>query len=812
MKKHKKLLGVILSSVLAISITANCMIAAYASTGGSGFDANEKINDELNSILSSISSDEKIPVYLWYRDVNQDSIDEQTKKETGYGNNDLSVSSSTINYNLTNANELNQYIEDTASVRKIEKQRTDSYIETRRSISEVQYNNKANDLLSQLSISDEDIVFKSLYAPTIIANLTKEEIAAAENNSLVLDIGYYEEPEIELCTKESINANSGYNKLVSKYNLTGAGVKVGMIEIGYPEPDDEIDLSQIKKIGNIGIHGHATNTAKILEGTENGFAKGIDLYSTDTKFENIELMLSEGVQVINISVSWKITENDTSENYVESYYDKWFNHIVSFHNVTVVACAGNSGTGDANYRRVSSPAAAHNVIAVGAYHDLNTDTIDDDVLYDYSSYKNNNGKAHGLEKPDVVVSANIGGNGTSSSTPVLTSMIALMFELKPSLAAYPQAVKSIVLASCHHKVIQSEELGGQELMEDGITERQGAGVPDAFIMANIICRGTYGIGTISGNSKETIKKFKQLPYGSSNINTSISWLKESNEDSNGTITYGDYIDLDLSLSRDGQVIGKSELEHSSTEMIYVPLGGQGNYELSIKKYFTSDTTVRYGFAYSTDKHYADGMTQEGIYCLKDYNNNYLTLDTSTNKLKLSPFTGDSTQQWIFNNLNSRYGGYDVSPGYGNVVGGIGRGASINGSIISEAAITDQKVSLNIFDFESTGRQDGLVYLQSRLSGPALIPSNSSVRLEMMSGPVGERKVSELWSLERVDYRKGDVNMDGDLNISDVTMIQKIIVELVTADNIQNYLADYNRNGEVEVSDATELQKMISHIT
>lgn len=61
------------------------------------------------------------------------------------------------------------------------------------------------------------------------------------------------------------------------------------------------------------------------------------------------------------------------------------------------------------------------------------------------------------------------------------------------------------------------------------------------------------------------------------------------------------------------------------------------------------------------------------------------------------------------------------------------------------------------------------------------------------------------------YEIGDVNMDGNIDISDATCVQKIITGIIKPTAQQNYLADYNQDGEITVVDATQIQKFIVHL-
>lgn len=56
---------------------------------------------------------------------------------------------------------------------------------------------------------------------------------------------------------------------------------------------------------------------------------------------------------------------------------------------------------------------------------------------------------------------------------------------------------------------------------------------------------------------------------------------------------------------------------------------------------------------------------------------------------------------------------------------------------------------------------------------------------------------------------GDVNSDGEINISDVTAIQSYLAELITLDDKCLVAADTNQDGTVDISDATALQMYLA---
>ncbi len=63
-----------------------------------------------------------------------------------------------------------------------------------------------------------------------------------------------------------------------------------------------------------------------------------------------------------------------------------------------------------------------------------------------------------------------------------------------------------------------------------------------------------------------------------------------------------------------------------------------------------------------------------------------------------------------------------------------------------------------------------------------------------------------------DIKLGDVNNDGEVNINDVTGIQRHIAMINCLEDVLLYAADANRDGKVDINDATTLQLYLAHKT
>lgn len=56
---------------------------------------------------------------------------------------------------------------------------------------------------------------------------------------------------------------------------------------------------------------------------------------------------------------------------------------------------------------------------------------------------------------------------------------------------------------------------------------------------------------------------------------------------------------------------------------------------------------------------------------------------------------------------------------------------------------------------------------------------------------------------------GDVNLNGEVTISDATLIQKALAKLATLDEVQTAVADATEDGEVNIKDTTMIQKWLA---
>lgn len=703
-KPYNHLIKKIVSILLIISLTMFSFLGVHAQNSTDDEkNLNLKIKASLAKLLEKATEAETISVYIWYEDVNQQEIDKVVEQKTGLTRENCKVLKTNKTSLNTSEFNISDYIKSTKQLRLQEQRNVNKYIIERRAISRQTYKIKSTHIKESLNIDEKEIIFVSQYAPMIIAELSKDEIIRISTNSKIEEIGYYEKEIVNdnqrsgdyyLYSTETMKQNIEIDKIDidSDYALSGDNIKVGIIDndrvhLTNIDSNDErltitpdttspqsrtvvvnntnssvnlTDYGNIVIVGDLSINNnsyHSTMVSKVLLSV----APNVTIYNSNDSFINVEAMITEGVNVLSLSIGTKLETNDP--NYAYTIKEKWYDHIIANDSIVVIKSAGNVIT-----ERVTSPGLAYNIITVGSYYNSNLGCFpqySNDTSYPYSFINSYNNKK-GCEKPDVIMPSPLYYNQTqfaypgttSMSTPMLTGTIALMYELQPYLINFPQIIKAVILASCHRKV-NHHDSSSTETMEQGFTDRQGAGVPNANIMAQIICQGTYGYGKVNGSESKVF--FEQPKYKSNKMNVSITWLKENSfEEGFSHININNHFietpasDLFLSVYRNNSLIANSDLEVSSTEMCYFSLNPSSNqYKIKIGENITGSgfSFARYAYAWSTDAPYTAPLKKDGIYYLRSHSNErFLTYYPTSQNVRVyynTVNTSNSTNDYYY---------------------------------------------------------------------------------------------------------------------------------------------------------------------
>lgn len=808
----KRIISVILSAILLFSVNL-IAIAENEKSWKSKID--EKIYEQ------ATNKDSVVSVYIWITDVDHEEVIAETENTLGYGEDDLAVIDENISEELAVAisnlsdkedptvkDELQQYMKKTEKKRKAEKEKTDKYISEKRSNYRDKYNKKSKDFLEKAKISDDEIIFRSQYAPMIIAELTLKQIEKVAKADEVENVRLYIPSRSIPCSTLSELISSSKIDEIHELGLTGQDVKVGIKDIGTINIED-VQLVQNPEFPNTRFEELLTpyepsnnhvNLISQLGFGASGIAPGTKCYvsCSNMPYYETENLISKGVSIINHSCVSAVTESVDYNN-----EECWYDHLAAQHSVTFVQCAGN------DYDIVYSPGRAYNIITVGAYNNNGTLSTSDDQMVKDSGYNS----LGGCEKPDIIAPENIGDTGTSYSAAFVSGVIALMLELRPSLAAYPQAVKAILLASCHHKAAPASG-DVAETMSQGITDKQGAGVVDPYRAISITARGSYGIRKmISGTTSMNIN-FYQPSYGSSGINVSIAWLRENtingSHQSVDNVTAATAHDLDLTLKSGNNVLKSSSKSISSTEMVYYSgLSSYEEYTMKIDRISSSSGDVSLGYAWSIDSDRFQCMDEfEGIYYIKNKPSGYyLTINTQSNIITQSSYTGDDNQLWIIqassdgkyrlNSICNNIGCLDLGELYGFPQYDIA---------IDNSNVADCSVWLNddtSFSFVKT--ENGLNYALTTEGD--LYSNNAEVKWEQIDDDVSSN--CQKWWLEPYCYYRGDVDMNGRITAADSRAALAYSSSTEVLSNAGIFLADINNDKAVTAADSRTILRISS---
>lgn len=360
-----------------------------------------------------------------------------------------------------------------------------------------------------------------------------------------------------------------------KENLTGKGVKVGIIDGGFLKADEKMSLAHLFEGNLIAGYkdfldsldmpfsgskalddGHGTQVWTNIAGynarkkLRYGAATHATFYLARTdhgKYERREeelnairamkWMAKEGVRIINLSLGYNYGYTDTLENYTPNQMDgkttlitRAVNEITSQYDVLIIVAAGNDG--DKDWKIIDAPADAENVLTVGATKLKSWDDMP------YSS------KGPGwldYAKPEV---ACFSSDGTSFSTPVITGLAACLLEKDPTLSS--KKLKDIIIKSAHlsfpnnyigHGVPNAERALALLEYESSDRDIQKVSTHKNFFKYELVGKGIPYIVAYHKKGWEVLKKEKirtkrkvvkiKRPIGASH--TTIIWNDQSLE-------------------------------------------------------------------------------------------------------------------------------------------------------------------------------------------------------------------------------------------------------------------------------------------
>jgi len=392
-----------------------------------------------------------------------------------------------VSYNDSDGNRMDDYIDQVLDGDP--EKRFDVFVNYIRPVTKLHLDDLGKISLVPAFVSKyiNSIILENVGLLEMTAVLQLRDVVGIENAPPVL-------PMLDISTR-SIKARESddYSPVVwSDLGLSGTDVNVALIDSGVDDTvhaglrgkfvrgvDTTSSLGQVERNPDDGF-GHGTHCAGIIMGTGSGgdnigvapnaslvdckVGDAVTLGSaTMTNFmEALEWVRDNAarhnISVLSISMG---TSHSTNGNDASS---RLANEVVDA-GVTVVVAIGNDENGQ-NANIVSSPGSADKVITVGALHDRNTVTRNDDGVAGYSQRgpRPSDGDNDDMDelKPDITapgsditscmhntLNSYIAFSGTSMATPHVSGVAALMKEAYPALK--PIHIKDILRRSSEAK-------------------------------------------------------------------------------------------------------------------------------------------------------------------------------------------------------------------------------------------------------------------------------------------------------------------------------------------------------------------------
>lgn len=300
------------------------------------------------------------------------------------------------------------------------------------------------------------------HAPMLVTHLTADEIRDLAEANEVLRI----QPVTRFESSADVLLPTINGHLSQQRGLDGTGVQVAAIEVGGQVATANPFLGCVEQDTTFScLDPHATAVAGVLCSDDfrvRGVAPATRLWMGGSCFgfgdelmDRTDAAVTWGARVLNLSYGADF------EGFV-SEFDAFYDDLVINGSRTVVAAAGNNA---AFGGYVNTPATAYNVITVGSYDDQGSVTWLDDAISTFSSWKDPMSTNADREKPELVAPGTAitsttnsapwtgsVGDGTSWSTPAVAGGAALLMQRDSTLEAWPEIVKSILMATAVHNV------------------------------------------------------------------------------------------------------------------------------------------------------------------------------------------------------------------------------------------------------------------------------------------------------------------------------------------------------------------------
>jgi serine protease AprX len=525
---------------------------------------------QIKTKIESLEEDDFVTVGVWFSDIDQKAVDETALRKS------------------------NRNRKRTADQQAIQK-----YIEIKRELLREKY--KSNNLAyREKYFSGETVLFVSNYAPFMIGRMPIRSIRNVLGTVDVTAMELYTNmPKSEEESPSVSNIHADVTR--DRMQLTGMGVKVGVLEGGYPDmtnpqlSDRNIFLDISDKAAAANVSEHATRVICMIAGKTNGIAPDATIYAAASNirlddFKKIEWMLDKGVNIINFSAGY---DNECG------YYTemaRWIDHLAYQADVAFIKSAGNNGPEG----EITDPGMAYNAITVGSIG-TNQSAQEPYWLDDYFTQDSSYREREGGYKPDltapgenIAVAGFESHSGTSYAAPYVSGVIAQVLETRPDLKLKFSALNAVLKAGTTHKT--ADDYGIYELMPD-YSNKEGAGVIDALGACKTANANQYLEVQVSKSSFPYIKKIT-IRNTQKPVRVVLNWIKQNT-------LRGDFVidksitDLDLYVYQPDNTLAKCSCSaNNNTELVEFTPSMQGTYQIVVQGYELSNAYEIIGLAWN----------------------------------------------------------------------------------------------------------------------------------------------------------------------------------------------------------------------